>query len=405
MQLRFYLLGKCDSKNPSAIPKKQIEQWSDSGIITYLGESNDVREFIKYASVVVLPSYYKEGIPRVLLEALAMSKPIITTINNGCKDLINLDNINKNDINIGNNGILIQPKNAHLLYKAILKFSTINRDELEKNALIESKKYDIKIINEIYKNRILDKYLLKTHNKNIVFVSNSCFSMFNFRLNTLQYIRDNGYQIHIIAPFDESTQKLIDNNFKCYDIFIDPKSMNPLKELRFIKELKNHIKTINPSIIINYTIKPVIYGSFIANRLKIQNIAITTGLGYIFIPNGIMKTILKKFVVMLYKIALKNTNEIWFLNKDDKNEFINLNITESSKTFILPSEGIDLNHFKPDFKKNENFKPNNKAQEQYLQNPPKDDEIRYLLIARMLYDKGVQEFIKAAKLHQNSLKH
>ena len=170
MQLRFYLLGKCDSKNPSAIPKKQIEQWSDSGIITYLGESNDVREFIKYASVVVLPSYYKEGIPRVLLEALAMSKPIITTINNGCKDLINLDNINKNDINIGNNGILIQPKNAHLLYKAILKFSTINRDELEKNALIESKKYDIKIINEIYKNRILDKYLLKTHNKIFVFL-------------------------------------------------------------------------------------------------------------------------------------------------------------------------------------------------------------------------------------------
>ena len=404
MNLRFYLLGKIDSKNPSTISKQQIQQWHNEGIITYLGETSDVREFIKYASCVVLPSYYKEGIPRVLLESLALNTPIITTINNGCRELIKIDNINNNDINIGNNGILIKPKDEKMLYKAMIKFASLDRNKLALNALIESKKYDIKIINEIYKNRILDKYLCDSRNKNIVFVSNSCFGMFNFRLNTLQYIRDNGYNIHIIAPFDDTTKYLIDNNFKCYDIFIDPKSVNPLKELRFIKELKNHITKINPNMIINYTIKPIIYGSFIANRLKIPNIAITTGLGYVFIPKGIIKSIFKRFVVKLYKIALKDTQEVWFLNKDDKDEFINLNIIESNKAFILPSEGIDLEHFKPDFIKSANFKPNNKAQEEYLENLPKDDEIRFLLIARMLYDKGIYEFYEAAKMYKNSAK-
>ncbi|RDU58234.1 glycosyltransferase [Helicobacter sp. MIT 99-5507] len=401
MKLRFYLLGKIDSKNPSAIPKQQIQKWHNEGIITYLGENSDVREFIKYADCIVLPSYYKEGIPRVLLESLALKTPIITTINNGCKELVKINNIDNDDINIGSNGILIKPKDERLLYKAMIKFSTLDRNALALNALIESKKYDIKIINEIYKNRILDKYLCNLKNKNIIFVSNSCFGMFNFRLKTLQFIRDLGFDIHIIAPFDNTTKYLIDNNFKCYDIFIDPKSLNPLKELRFIRELKNHIIKINPSIVINYTIKPIIYSSFITNRLKIPNIAITTGLGYVFIPKGIIKSIFKRFVVKLYKIALKDTKEVWFLNKDDRDEFINLNIIESHKAFILPSEGIDLEYFKIDFIKNTDFKPNNKAQEEYLKNLPQDDEIRFLLIARMLYDKGVYEFYKAAKIYSS----
>ena len=401
MKLRFYLLGKIDSKNPSAIPKKQILKWHNEGVLTYLGENSDVREFIKYADCIVLPSYYKEGIPRVLLESLALKTPIITTINNGCKELVTIKNIDFNAINIGSNGILIKPKDEKLLYEAMLTFSTLDRKNLALNALQESKKYDINIINNIYKNKILDKYLHKTNNKNIVFVSNSCFGMFNFRLKTLQFIRDLGFSIHIIAPFDNTTKYLLDNHFKCYDIFIDPKSINPLKELRFINELKNHIKKINPNMVINYTIKPVIYGSFVANKLKIPNIAITTGLGYVFIPKGIIKSIFKKFVVKLYKIALKNTKEIWFLNKDDRDEFINLNIIESSKSFILPSEGIDLEHFRIDFIKNIDFKPNTKAQEEYLNK--KDDEIRFLLIARMLYDKGVYEFYQAAKMYKNSL--
>ena len=83
----FYLLGECNVKNPSAISKEQIQKWENEGLIKYLGISDDVREIINACDCVVLPSY-KEGAPRVLLEALALGKPIITTNVSGCKECI-----------------------------------------------------------------------------------------------------------------------------------------------------------------------------------------------------------------------------------------------------------------------------------------------------------------------------
>lgn len=406
MKARFYLLGQCDSKNPKSIPKEKIETWHNENIITYLGISDDVREFIKYASAIVLPSYYKEGVPRVLLESMAMSKPIITTNTTGCKDLVaiksNLRNDNfNNDFIVGNNGFLVFPKNINSLYSAIVAFTNAkNKDLMQKASLEESKKYNQDFIVDIYLKKIFGLQSKKQSGKKIIFVSNSCFGMYNFRLKVLQNIKQNGYEIHIIAPFDKTTQNLIDEGFYCYDIFIDPKSINPLKDLRFLFSLRKIIKQINPNLIFNYTIKPVIYGSFIANQLKIQNIAVTTGLGYVFIPSGFFKKILKNIVIKLYKYTLKNTGEIWFLNKDDRDEFINLKIIDSKKSFILPSEGVDLHHFKINFEKKANFKAQNKAQEDYLNIPPKDDEIRFLLIARMLWDKGIGEFVEVARMHQ-----
>lgn len=160
MNLRFYLLGQCDSKNPKSIPKEKIETWHNENIITYLGVSDDVREFIKYASAIVLPSYYKEGVPRVLLESMAMSKPIITTNTTGCKDLVaiksNLRNDNfNNDFIVGDNGFLVFPKNINSLYSAIVAFTNAkNKDLMQKASLEESKKYNQDFIVDIYLKKI-----------------------------------------------------------------------------------------------------------------------------------------------------------------------------------------------------------------------------------------------------------
>ncbi|RAX52474.1 hypothetical protein CCY99_07455 [Helicobacter sp. 16-1353] len=477
---RFYLLGKNDNKNPKSIPLDTLQKWHNSGAISYLGESNDVREFIKLASAVVLPSFYKEGVPRVLLEALAMGKPIITTDMSGCRDLITISGDLEGDLDskdspdshdsthlkitqdskdsqdssviIGENGFLIAPNSIKALYNSIVRFMQTNTAKMAESALNEAKKYDQNIIINIYHKKIsaqlkspqitestkatqatqptqknlknpnfanLDSVRSKdstdstqdsinadspdsTHDSKpkILFISNSCFGMWNFRLKALQNIAKSGYEIHIIAPFDASAENLKNEGFMLYDIFIDPKSLNPLKDLRFFRSLRAMIRQIRPNLIFSYTIKPVIYGSFIANRLKIPNIAVTTGLGYVFIPSGIFKKILKNIVVWLYKHALKGTNEVWFLNKDDREEFIKSKIIEPSKSFILPSEGVDLEHFRADFKPKSDFKPQNQAQEEYLNNPPKDGEIRFLLIARMLWDKGVGEFVEVAKMFE-----
>lgn len=108
--IKFHLLGKRDERNPSVIPEKDLDRWEAEGIVHWLGEANDVRPIMAEADVVVLPSYYREGIPRSLLEAAAMEKPIITTRAIGCREAVD-DRIT---------GLLISGKNVQALIEAMV---------------------------------------------------------------------------------------------------------------------------------------------------------------------------------------------------------------------------------------------------------------------------------------------
>ena len=118
---RFQLLGASDCENPSAISKMQILEWQKQGIIEYLGSTSDVRPFLESSSCVVLPSFYKEGVPRVLLEAMSMGKSIITTNIAGCKECVAPPFTPYENLLIGQNGILIPPKDINALALAYLK--------------------------------------------------------------------------------------------------------------------------------------------------------------------------------------------------------------------------------------------------------------------------------------------
>lgn len=108
---RFHLLGPADS-NPRAIPEPELAAWQRSGVITYLGATTDVRPFLAEASVFVLPSYYPEGVPRSILEALAMGRPIVTTNTPGCKETVD----------DGWNGFLVPARDAEALAQAMERF-------------------------------------------------------------------------------------------------------------------------------------------------------------------------------------------------------------------------------------------------------------------------------------------
>jgi len=119
LDAEFCLLGFLDSKNPSAISRSQMYEWVSDGLVHYLGTSDDVRVEIEESSCIVLPSFYKEGVPRVLLEAAAIGRPIITTDTVGCRDVVDH----------GVNGFLCQPKNSKDLANKIQAMIELTHEE------------------------------------------------------------------------------------------------------------------------------------------------------------------------------------------------------------------------------------------------------------------------------------
>ncbi len=114
--VHFFLVGPYDLENPSGIPIEQLQLWHREGVVTYLGRRSDVRDLLALSSAVVLPSYYREGIPKVLLEAASMGKPIVTTDTTGCREVVEHNKT----------GFLVRPRDPAQLAEAILR---LIRDE------------------------------------------------------------------------------------------------------------------------------------------------------------------------------------------------------------------------------------------------------------------------------------
>lgn len=210
----------------------------------------------------------------------------------------------------------------------------------------------------------------------IAFVSNSSFSMYYFRKGVLQYFIEQGFEVHVIAPIDHKTHEV--QNLGCYfhPIQFQTKSLNPINEIKLYLRIKKAYARIQPDLIFQYTIKPNIYGTLAAASLQIPSIAVITGLGYAFLTKRWINTLVKK----MYRYALGKSSQVWFLNTDDIAYFIQEKLVQEQKVLHLPGEGVNTVEFAP------------------LPKTMTDSKIRFLMIARVLWDKGILEYVEAAKL-------
>lgn len=215
--------------------------------------------------------------------------------------------------------------------------------------------------------------------KKILFVGNTSWGMYNFRLDLMRTLKKKGYEIIILSPEDEYSEKL-KKEFHYENYYLNNKSLNPFKDIRTILNLYYKYKKLKPDFIFQYTIKPNIYGSFVAKINKIKSISVITGLGTSFIKNNR----LSKFINFLYRISLKNNESIWFLNNEDREFFVSKNIVKKEKTFILNGEGIDSEKFCPSDNGNN-----------------EKNKFIFLLIARLIWDKGIKEYVDSAKIIKN----
>jgi glycosyltransferase involved in cell wall biosynthesis len=213
-----------------------------------------------------------------------------------------------------------------------------------------------------------------TAKKTILFSGNTLWSMYNFRKAIFEDLIKNNFKVIVVAPEDEFITKIQTMGCTFIPIKIAAKGVNPIHDfLVFISYLKIFRRT-KPDSCFFYTIKPNIYGSLAARLLNIKHVPVTTGLGYIFLNDGIVSKIAK----WLYKIAFRKAKQVWFLNQDDYTEFLKEKIISPSRGYVMKGgEGIDLKLFSES---------------------PQPDSVSFLLMARMLWDKGVGLFVEAAKM-------
>ena len=216
----------------------------------------------------------------------------------------------------------------------------------------------------------------------IGFLSHLDLNLYLFRLPIMKELIKRGHRVYAITPKGEVSHKFSEYGIEVVDYKINRASLNPLNELKTIKELKEKVKDLNLDILHSFTHKPNIYGSFAEAKNFIQTV---TGLGSFFIYDNLKSKIIKKIILSGYKFSSKKAKKVIFQNSDDLNLFVDLGIIEKEKAVLVKSSGIDTSKWQV---ANEKLKA-------------KSEKVKILMIARVIKDKGVEEYIKAAEILRN----
>lgn len=226
---------------------------------------------------------------------------------------------------------------------------------------------------------------------NFLIIASYPASILKFRGALIQTLYEKGFDIHIASPefknFPEEVEQLQNLGYTLHSIPMQRTGTNPLKDAVALSSLYLVMKKIKPSHVLGYTIKPVIYGTLAAWAARIPNrYALITGLGYAFqqIEETGERSKLQKLIHGLYKQALSKTTKVFFQNPDDLDLFKKLKlISSTTPTAVVNGSGVDISEYE--------VVPFPIATD----NTP---EFRFLLIARLLGDKGVREYAQAAKI-------
>ena len=213
-------------------------------------------------------------------------------------------------------------------------------------------------------------------NKTIAFVSNSAWSVFNFRLDVIRWLLKNNVKVVVFAPSDDYADKLSAQGCRFIAIHFNNRDENPVKDYLFYRQLRKLYREHKPDFIFHYVAKPNIYGSLAAHAENIPSVAVITGLGYPFARRNLLFLIMR----MLYRKALKHASEVWFLNNEDAKVFITEKIVSIDKMKVLPGEGVNTKHFAPS--------PQH----------PGGEPFEFLMSTRLLKSKGIGLYADAARI-------
>ncbi|MFZ4125921.1 MAG: glycosyltransferase family 4 protein [Rickettsiales bacterium] len=202
---------------------------------------------------------------------------------------------------------------------------------------------------------------------------NSSWNIVHFRAGLVNAFKKAGYSIISAAPRDDYTAKLEAMVQQHIDMPMDHAGTSPLKDFALFVRYLRVLRRLRPKLLLTYTVKPNIYGALAARLVGVPVIANVSGLGTAFIHDSWVTRVVK----VLYRLAFAQAQAVFFQNPEDRELFITKRLVAPHKALLLKGSGIDLQHFAPS----------------HIAAAPQS----FVLIARMLWDKGVGEFVEAAR--------
>jgi len=212
--------------------------------------------------------------------------------------------------------------------------------------------------------------------KRILISANAAWNIVNFRSGLIRGLQAAGHEVVAVAPPDASVESVRALGIPCHPVAMNKKGLSPAADLALLLRYRRLLASVGADVYLGYTVKPNIYGSLAAHSLGIPVINNVSGLGTAFIRGGW----LQRLVSTLYKVALRRSSTVFFQNRDDRDLFLSNGLVRPEQARLLPGSGIDLAHFTPP-----------------PQPAPAGAPFRFLLVARVIRDKGVLEYVEAAR--------
>lgn len=216
-----------------------------------------------------------------------------------------------------------------------------------------------------------------THGRNtIAITANTAWYVFNFRSGLIRTLQERGYRVMVFAQRDEYVPRLLDLGCHFCELEMRSASTNPIRDIATILRYSRLLGEHRPAVLLTFTPKANIYGSIAARWQAIPVIVNVSGLGSAFINQNWVTKVAR----LLYSFSLKYPQKVFFQNEDDQSIFLNLDFVRPNQVGLLPGSGVNVVRFSP------------------VQSSRPERPFTFMLVARMLRDKGVVEFIDAARI-------
>ena len=205
---------------------------------------------------------------------------------------------------------------------------------------------------------------------------NAAWNVWNFRRPLVEALIADGHSVTVLAPPDDTAAKLEALGCRIRPLEMSVKGMNPVRDASLLWRLRQEFGALRPDVVLSFTIKPNLYGALAAKAAGIPFVPNVTGLGTAFLSGGA----LERVAVTLYRRAFRGLPVVFFQNADDRSLFLRRGLVGDAQARLLPGSGIDLARF---------------AAAPY---PEAEGGPVFLMIARLLRDKGVIEYVDAARI-------